>query len=141
MTAEWVLCRITTNFYVCMHGILTYALMLQVQLAAFLLGDSNASSTAMRSAAQLVQLLEPLPLPAKMAMSQCLPALPTGLPCMPLPASQVRSVLHESPSLCKGTPVLNIHAHGLAADPVGHTGMHMAPCLLEGLPAFVSHME
>ncbi len=115
--------------------------MLQVQLAAFLLGDSNASSTAMRSAAQLVQLLEPLPLPTNMAMSQCLPALPTGPPSMPLPASQVCSVLRESPSLFKGTPVLDINAHGLAADPVGQTGMHMAPRSLEGLPAFVSHTE
>lgn len=68
--------------------------MLQAQLAAFLLGDSNASSTAMRSAGQLVQLLDPPPPPATQALTQCPPAL---LPCeaqpghtsMPLPVIQV----------------------------------------------------
>ena len=53
------------------------ATLMQAQLAAFLLGDGNASSTAMRSAAQLVQLLESQP--AHQAPAQCLPMLPTGL--------------------------------------------------------------
>ena len=69
-------------------------MVLQAQLAAFLLGDSNASSTAMRSAAQLVQLLDPPPSPATQALTQCPPALlPTGHrpghASMPLPATQV----------------------------------------------------
>ena len=71
-------------------------LVLQAQLAAFLLGDSNASSTAMRSAAQLVQLLDPPPPPAAQALTQCPPAaLPPARPrsghaSMPLPVTQVR---------------------------------------------------
>ena len=64
--------------------------LVQAQLAAFLLSDGNASSTAMRSAAQLVQLLEAQP--AHQAPAQCLP-LPAGLPCVhasvPLASHQV----------------------------------------------------
>ena len=58
---------------------LTWAVnLVQAQLAAFLLSDGNASSTAMRSAAQLVQLLESQP--AHQAPAQCLPMQPTGVP-------------------------------------------------------------
>ncbi len=69
-------------------------LVLQAQLAAFLLGDTNASSTAMRSAAQLVQLLDPPPPPTAQALTQCPPALPPARPrsghaFMPLPVTQV----------------------------------------------------
>lgn len=62
---------------------------MQAQLAAFLLGDSNASSTALRSAAQLVQLLDSPP--AGLALSQGLPA-GSGYIHAPItpPASQVR---------------------------------------------------
>ena len=72
---------------------------MQAQLAAFLLGDSNASSTAMRSAAQLVQLLDPPPPLAAQALTQCPPALPPARPrsghaSMPLPVTQVRSPRH-----------------------------------------------
>ena len=72
---------------------------MQAQLAAFLLGDSNASSTAMRSAAQLVQLLDPPPPLAAQALTQCPPALPPAQPrsghaSMPLPVTQVRSPRH-----------------------------------------------
>ena len=68
-------------------------ILVQAQLAAFLLGNGNASSTAMRSAAQLVQLLESQP--THQAPAQCTPMLPTGLPCahasLPLASHQVLS--------------------------------------------------
>ena len=92
--------------------------MLQAQLAAFLLGDSNASSTAMRSAAQLVQLLDPPPPPAAQVLTQCPPALPPARPrsghaSMPLPVTQVCPPMSTHEALndaCLGR-VHNRHGH------------------------------
>ena len=88
--------------------------MLQAQLAAFLLGDSNASSTAMRSAAQLVQLLDPPP--ATQALTNCLPALLPNGPCsghvsMPLPVSQVWTLRNTSQTLEGSSGWANIRTH------------------------------
>ena len=73
-------------------------LCLQAQLAAFLLGDGHASRDAIRSAAQLVQLLDnQANPPASLAPGQLLPGLP-DVPAyvqgsMPAPVSQVGATM------------------------------------------------
>ena len=69
-------------------------LYLQAQLAAFLLGDGHASRDAIRSAAQLVQLLDnQANRPASPAPGQLLPRLSAGpvyaQGSVPAPVSQV----------------------------------------------------
>ena len=73
-------------------------LYLQAQLAAFLLGGGHASTDAIRSAAQLVQLLDnQANPPASLAPGQLLPGLPAGPAyvqgSMPSPVSQVGATM------------------------------------------------
>ena len=103
-------------------------MVLQAQLAAFLLGDSNASSTAMRSAAQLVQLLDPPPPPATQALTQCLPALLPNGRCsghasMPLPVTQV--------SIPKSTPKYE-GTLGVLQCPLDMDSYYRSYCLVSG---------
>ena len=81
-----------------MQGHVLSQLYLQAQLAAFLLGDGHASRDAIRSAAQLVQLLDnQANPPASLAPGQLLPGLPAGPAyvqgSMPASVSQVGATM------------------------------------------------